>query len=551
VVDVGSDIRKFIIVRKKPERPGQIVQYLFQMIEQLSLHQPVLTIAHQDIVTLDEDYTVEQALDYIRSHGFGEKIVYFYVINRDGQLKGVIQTRRLLTMPLEQCISEIMIRRLITISQSATIWQAYDLLSHHKLLALPVVDQQRHILGVVDISIFMDENYIRDITQRRKEKLEIKRLNTRLRSILDHMRELVVSFSHTLEFDKDTIKDFSFFDDHLVEINSSAFSFYEVPASYILNKKISIFDFVHDLDKEKVLAHYIDLFEKGFSEITYRIVTPRGKIKWVLDYGRVEYLKTGKIRRVNHIIEDITEKKKALDELQTSEQKYRRIFDRSKDMIYILKPNGQIIDINPAGIKLLGLSSKEETKQINIRDFHVDQEAMKSLVREIMEKGEATRYRMLLQNVKGEKFEIGLNVIAQRDDTGKIVSYQGIAHNITEAIRQKELEAISQLAGCFADDLSSPLSVIMIGVEMVKTFLSDIEKLTEKLSNGVAKKDFEEIIYEIKSHVSDMNDFLNDVMIAVEDVKQRLKEIRDQYWNLKKVSDGSGGIIYQRATKEN
>jgi len=27
VVDVGSDIRKFIIVRKKPERPGQIVQY--------------------------------------------------------------------------------------------------------------------------------------------------------------------------------------------------------------------------------------------------------------------------------------------------------------------------------------------------------------------------------------------------------------------------------------------------------------------------------------------------------------------------------------------
>jgi len=521
------------------------------MTEQIDLHQHVLTIAHQNIVTLYEDYTVRQALDYIRAHGLGEKIVYFYVVNKDEQLNGVILTRRLLTMPLEQRISELMIKRLITIPQNATIMQAYDLLSHHKLLALPVVDQNRLILGVVDVGAFMDENYIRDITQRKKEKLEIKRLNTRLRSILDHMRELVLSFSYIHEFDKHTINDFSVFDDHLVEINSSALSFYEVPASYILNKKISIFDFIHELDKDKVLAHYIELFEKGFSEITYRIVTPRGKIKWVLDYGRVEYMKTGKVRRVNHIIEDITEKKKALDKLQASEEKYRRIFERSKDMIYILKPNGQIIDINPAGIRLLGLSNKEETKQRNISDFHVDPEARKTLVKEVLEKGEATRYRMLFRNAKGEKFEIGLNVIAQTDDTGKVVSYQGIAHNITEAIRQKELEAICQLAGCFADDLASPLSVIMIGVETVKTFLSDIEKVTEKLADRDVTKDWENILYEIKSNVSDMNYFLNDVMIAVEDVKQRLKEIRDQYWNLKKVSDGSGGIIYQRGTKEN
>lgn len=176
---------------------------------------------------------------------------------------------------------------------------------------------------------------------------------------------------------------------------------------------------------------------------------------------------------------------------------------------------------------------------------------MASLVKEILEKGEAARTRMLLQNVKGEKFEIGLNVIAQRDDTGKVVSYQGIAHNITEAIRQKELEAISQLAGCFADDLASPLNVIMMGVEMIKAFLSDIEALTEKGSNGDATTGWEKILDEITSHASEMNYFLNEVMIAVEDVTQRLTEIREQYWNLKKVPDGSGGMIYQRATKEN
>jgi len=521
------------------------------MTEQLDFSQPVMTIAHQDMVTLHEDYTVQQALDYIRLHSFGDRIVYFYVVNGDGQLKGVILTRRLLTTPLEQVISEIMIRRLITIPHGATILQAYDVLAHHKLLALPVVDQQQHILGVVDASTFMDENYIKDITERRKEKLEIQRLHRRLRSILDHMHELVLSFSYLEDFDKDSINGFSFFDDHLVEINSSALSFYEVPASYILNKKISVFDFIHDLDKEKVLGHYLGLFEKGFSETTYRIVTQRGQIKWVSDYGRVEYMRTGKVRRVNHIIEDITEKKKALDELQASEQKYRRIFELSKDMIYILQSNGQIIDINPAGLKLLGLSSKEEARERNIADFHVDPEAGRSLVKEVLEKGEATKYRMLFQNVKGDQFEIGLNAIAQRDDTGKAVSYQGIAHNITEAIRQKELEAISQLAGCFADDLASPLSVIMMGVETFKSFLPEVTGLTEKLSGRDIATDLEDFMKEIESQASDVNDSLNDVTIAVEDVRQRLTEIRDQYWSLRKVSDGSGGVIYQRATKGN
>lgn len=512
-------------------------------------HQPVLTIAHQDMVTLREDFTVQQALDYIRSQGFGEKIVYFYVVNGDGQLSGVILTRRLLTTPLEKLISEVMIKRLVTIPHTATILQSYDLLVHHKLLALPVVDDQQHILGVVDVSVFMDESYIDDITQRRKERLEIERLHTRLRSILDHMHELVLSFSYLEDFDKESITDFAFFDDHLVEINSSALDFYEVPASYILNKKTSAFDFIHHLDQENVLAHYIGLFQKGSSEATYRIVTQRGQTKWVSDHGRVEYMKSGKVRRVNHIIEDITEKKNALDELKANEQKYRRIFELSKDMIYILTPDGQIMDINPAGIKLLGLNSKEEATQRNITDFHVDPEAGKLLVKWLLEKGEATKYRILFQNVKGEKFEIGLNAIAQTDGTGKAVSFQVVAHNITEAIRQKELEVISQLAGCFADDLASPLSVITMGFETFTLFMQNIAKWTESRSTLTERRNGEEIINQLKSQVPDVLYFLGDVTTAVEDVKQRLKEIREQYWNLKKVSDGSGGMIYQRATK--
>jgi hypothetical protein len=56
-----------------------------------------------------------------------------------------------------------------------------------------------------------------------------------------------------------------------------------------------------------------------------------------------------------------------------------------------------------------------------------------------------------------------------RRKSGFLDGIQAIAHNIAEAIRQKELEVINQFAGCLADALASPLSVMMI-VDTFKAF---------------------------------------------------------------------------------
>ncbi|MBN1983511.1 MAG: CBS domain-containing protein, partial [Chitinivibrionales bacterium] len=88
------------------------------------LNQPILSVSRTDVTTLYEDLTVQQALDDIRLRGVGDKIVYFYVIDRDDRLAGVIPTRRLLTAPLEQRLSKVMVQRIITIPQSATVVEA-------------------------------------------------------------------------------------------------------------------------------------------------------------------------------------------------------------------------------------------------------------------------------------------------------------------------------------------------------------------------------------------------------------------------------------------
>jgi magnesium transporter len=130
------------------------------------LHQPVITVARKDFATLSEGLTVQQALDEIRSHGIGEKIVYFYVVDGDGCLKGVVPTRRLLTAPLDQRLSEVMIRQVVTIPQHAKIVDALEFFVIHKFLAFPVVDQKLHIVGVLDVNLFTEEVF--DLTERER-----------------------------------------------------------------------------------------------------------------------------------------------------------------------------------------------------------------------------------------------------------------------------------------------------------------------------------------------------------------------------------------------
>jgi magnesium transporter len=110
----------------------------------------VVTLARKDVAKLHQALTVQQALDDIRRKGLGDRIVYFYVVDSNDRLVGVVPTRRLLTSPLEEQISGVMIDSVITILKDATVLEAYEFFVLHKLLAFPVVDEQRHILGVVE-----------------------------------------------------------------------------------------------------------------------------------------------------------------------------------------------------------------------------------------------------------------------------------------------------------------------------------------------------------------------------------------------------------------
>ena len=113
--------------------------------------------ARVDQPLLKADMTVEKALAAIRREGLGERIIYFYAVDEHDRLAGVLPTRRLLTASPEITLRELMVTRVVAIPSTATVLDACEFFVLYKFFAFPVVDADRHIIGVVDISLFTAE----------------------------------------------------------------------------------------------------------------------------------------------------------------------------------------------------------------------------------------------------------------------------------------------------------------------------------------------------------------------------------------------------------
>jgi magnesium transporter len=117
----------------------------------------VLLHARKDLPLLQAGMTVARALEMIRREGVGERIIYFYAIDENQRLVGVLPTRRLLTAPLEATLDTIMVRRVAAIPATASVLEACEFFVLYKFFAFPVIDAERRVVGMVDVTLFTEE----------------------------------------------------------------------------------------------------------------------------------------------------------------------------------------------------------------------------------------------------------------------------------------------------------------------------------------------------------------------------------------------------------
>src|SRR4051794_7830475 len=88
------------------------------------LNDPVTRRMQADFSKLHVHQTVGEALAWLRDHPPPARIIYFYVVDEQGRLCGVVPTRRLVLSPPETALRDIMVAKTIAIPAAATVLDA-------------------------------------------------------------------------------------------------------------------------------------------------------------------------------------------------------------------------------------------------------------------------------------------------------------------------------------------------------------------------------------------------------------------------------------------
>ncbi|MDB6169678.1 MAG: magnesium transporter [Verrucomicrobia bacterium] len=110
-----------------------------------------------DYVAVRPEWTVREALDYIREHGYDrETLNVIFVVDERGHLLDDIRVRRFLLSPLDRPVHDLLDGSFTMLSPTDDREKALELFKKFDRVALPVVDENRRLIGIVTVDDMLD-----------------------------------------------------------------------------------------------------------------------------------------------------------------------------------------------------------------------------------------------------------------------------------------------------------------------------------------------------------------------------------------------------------
>jgi PAS domain S-box-containing protein len=188
------------------------------------------------------------------------------------------------------------------------------------------------------------------------------------------------------------------------------------------------------------------------------------------------------------VARDITQRKQAEEALRETEEKYRSIFENAAEGIFQTTPDGRYISTNPALVRMYGYESEEEliTHLINIEtQLYVDPKRRSEFTAMLEQHGSVFNFESQFYRKDGSIIWTSENARAVRDTDGSLLYYEGTVEDITkrklaeEALRQSEAKERER---------SQQLAKTLIKLQQAQTQLVQSEKMSSlgQLVAGVA-----------------------------------------------------------------
>ncbi len=311
-----------------------------------------------------------------------------------------------------------------------------------------------------------------DITERKRTEDALRENEARYKALFD--RSLYCIWVHD-------------FQGRFLDANQAALNL----LGYTREEFISL-DFASLLDEEqlhKALKKLEEVrrtgSEKEYAE--YRLRRKDGDYVWVEAEAFMIY-RHGKPYAVQGLARDITERKRAEDELRLSEERFRRLAENAIVGLSLSDSDARLVYVNPATLKMCGYDSLEEIQSRPIEKL-ITPETLARVMDAMKEKKRLPYWEIDIVRKDGHIRHLEASVSSV--NIGGVKLFQSVFIDVTERkriedelLRAQRLESIGILAGGIAHDFNNFLAAVMGNISLAIMRTSPQDKAMKNLQEA-------------------------------------------------------------------
>ncbi len=287
-------------------------------------------------------------------------------------------------------------------------------------------------------------------------------------------------------------------------INAMLKSHYDIYlVDYRLGKYTGL-DLLHEAIKSNVDEPIIILTGKGDSKVDEE----------ALETGAADYLVKDQINpyTIERSIRYALKHKQSLKALRESENKFRIIFERSKEPFLIMDSLGGIRDMNPAGLNFLGYS-KEEVLNLNGTQLFYNAAESLEFSEQIDKKGALNDFSADFKSKDKQLKKVSISAFLQIDQHATEELYYCIVHDVSgrieaqkASISAEKVATTERIARSLANEITNPLSNINLSLDQLNIELENNDNESVALFLDILKNNFERINLLITDFVNSTQD---------------------------------------------
>jgi PAS domain S-box-containing protein len=171
---------------------------------------------------------------------------------------------------------------------------------------------------------------------------------------------------------------------------------------------------------------------------------------------------------------------------ERAEARYRELVEEVPVGVFRSTPGGEILDVNPALIRLLGFRDREALLAQPVAALYVDPADRERYTAQLAQEGVVREFPVQLRRADGRAVWVQLDTTSVEED-GRTV-FCGVIQDITDRQRAEAAERTSQtlryvasLATAAAHEINNPLAIITARLELLRRRLGDDEDTAAKM----------------------------------------------------------------------